>query len=113
MKQINYSKYADMVSKALTAAGAKLVLSRYDETQDRDVDVAKSYGVVIEKKQETDTTGAASTTKASFQVLVPPSIKTPPVPGDHLTIQSKRWYIEAVKEEKPAGVVLLYTVDVL
>lgn len=106
MAAVSYTQLAKDATNLINDLGSKLVLSRAD------VDVAKSKGVVVQKKQNNDGSPSTTVTREQ-QVLIPASIKVAPEVGDYIRLKDATFYVSAVELVKPADVVLLYKADVV
>lgn len=114
----NYERLAKSTAATLARFGAPAVLERvvvgeYDTTQGApDEDSTQLYNTVAVrtayKQSEVDGTSVLAT---DVKLLISPTIATPPQTGDVIVLDGERYTVVSVRAEKPASILLLYTVQ--
>jgi hypothetical protein len=103
------------LSTTHTVAAIKYVIQQLGTTATLNKATGTNYRTfaVLETIKSDEVTSTAGMGATSHSVMhIPGDIRQPPEVGDYITVNKQQWFITDVQTEKPAGLVLSYTVSV-
>lgn len=104
--KLNTTHTVASIKKVIQQLGTTATLNKATGTNYR------TFAVLDTVKSDEVTSNAGMGATSTTVMHIPGDIRQAPEVGDYITVNKQQWFITEVETEKPAGVVLTYTIKV-